>query len=96
MKYYDVKETAARIRALRKIHHYTQEQAAELLEIDRRSLSYIESAARGCSLDLLIRMASAYDVTLDYLVFGERSNGTLLKANLDAVIEQLIALRNQL
>lgn len=96
MKYYDVKETAARIRALRKINHYTQEQAAERLEIDRRALSYIESASRGCSLDLFIRMASVYDVSLDYLVLGERPDSTLLQANLDSVIVQLTALRDQL
>ena len=30
MKTYNMKETASRIRDLRKIHRYTQEQAAEL------------------------------------------------------------------
>ena len=89
-----MKETASRIRDLRKIHRYTQEQAAELLGIDRRSLSYIENAARGCSLDLLLRIADIYNVSLDYLVLGEGRDYRAFKASLNAVIGQLIRLRD--
>ena len=89
-----MKETASRIRDLRKIHRYTQEQAAELLGIDRRSLSYIENAARGCSLDLLLRMADIYSVSLDYLVCGEKTDRSVFKASLDAVIKQIIQIRD--
>lgn len=94
MKTYNMKETASRIRDLRKIHRYTQEQAAELLGIDRRSLSYIENAARGCSLDLLLRIADIYNVSLDYLVLGEGRDYRAFKASLNAVIGQLIRLRD--
>ena len=96
MKTYNVKETASRIRELRKKHRYTQEQAAELLEIDRRSLSNIENAAKGCSLDLFIRMANTYHVTLDYLLFGDDTKYEMLKAELDTIIGQLTLLRDQL
>ena len=81
MKTYNIKETASRIRELRKKHRYTQEQAAELLEIDRRSLSNIENAA---------------NVTLDYLLFGDDTKREMLKAELDTIIGQLTLLRDQL
>ena len=96
MKTYNTKETATRIRDLRKIHRYTQEQAAELLEVDRRTLSNIETAQKGCSVDMLIRITEVYDVTLDYLLMGNDLNGKNLKVNLDSIIQQLISLRNTL
>ena len=96
MKTYNLKETATRIRDLRKIHRYTQEQAAELLEVDRRTLSNIETAQKGCSVDMLIRITEVYDVTLDYLLMGNDLNGKNLKVNLDSIIQQLISLRNTL
>ena len=96
MKTYNIKETASRTRDLRKIHRYTQEQAAELLEIDRRTLSNIETAQKGCSVDMLIRITEVYDVTLDYLLMGNDLNGKNLKVNLDSIIQQLISLRNTL
>lgn len=96
MKTYNIKETASRIRDLRKIHRYTQEQAAELLDIDRRSLSNIETGAKGCSLDLFIRISNVYNVSLDYLLLGKRLENTMLKKDLDMVIKQLSVLREQL
>ena len=96
MKTYNMKGTASWIRDLRKTHQYTQEQAAELLEIDRRSLNNIENAAKGCSLDLFIRMANVYRVSLDYLLFGEKTEYDTLKADSDTVIGQLTLIRNRL
>ena len=96
MKTYNMKETASRIRDLRKIHRYTQERAAELLEIDRRSLSNIENAAKGCSLDLFIRMSNVYHVSMDYLLFGDNTMYETLKTGLDTVIGELTLMRKQL
>lgn len=96
MKTYNMVETASRIRDLRKIHRYTQEQAAELLGIDRRTLGNIETAQKGCSVDMLIRITEVFDVSLDYLLMGRDLNGKNLKANLDAIIQQLNSLRDTL
>lgn len=96
MRTYDMKQTALRIRNLRNIHRYTQERAAELLGIDRRSLSNIENAAKGCSLDLLIRVSDVYSVSLDYLLFGEKAQNDRLKVDLDSIIRRLAMLRDQL
>jgi transcriptional regulator with XRE-family HTH domain len=94
MKHYNVQETAMRIRGLRKIYGFTQENAAKMLEIDRRSLSHIETGSKGCSIDLLVRFATIYHVSLDYLLLGKKQDDELLKAKLDTAITQLIELRN--
>lgn len=96
MKTYNVKETASRIRDLRKTYHYTQEQAAELLKIDRRTLSNIETAQKGCSIDMMLRIAEVYDVTLDYLLMGSNLNVENPKVKLNSIIQQLISLRDVL
>lgn len=46
MNYYNIKETADRIRKLRSDCGYTQEKAAGLLGIDRRSLSHVEIGSK--------------------------------------------------
>ena len=93
---YNVKETASRIRDLRKIHRYTQEQAAELLGVERSYLSRIENGAKGCSVDLFIRISEIYHTSLDYLLYGETTNRTEARTTLDTVISQLTALRDQI
>ena len=89
MKYYNVSEVAARIRRLRNSHGYTQETAAELLDIDRSYMSRIENGSKGCSVDLLIRLSELYHVSLDYLILGRAADQALLKKNLEKVIHQL-------
>lgn len=96
MKTYNIKETASRTRDLRKIHRYTQEQAVELLEIDRRTLSNIETAQKGCSVDMLIRITELYDVSMDYLLMGNDISGKTLKVNLNDIIQRLVSLRDTL
>ena len=96
MKTYNMKETASRIHDLRKTYYYTQEQAAELLQIDRRTLSNIETAKKGCSVDMLLRIAEAYDVTLDYLLLGSDLSEENSKVKLNSIIQQLISLRDVL
>ena len=41
----------------RKLHGYTQEQFAEALDIDRTTVSKVELATSGISLDLIIDMS---------------------------------------
>lgn len=92
MSYYDIQETSTRIRQLRLGCGYTQERAAGLLEIDRRSLSHIEKGTKGCSVDMLIRLAEVYGVSLDYLLLGRDIDGRLAKSCLEGVIQQLTLL----
>lgn len=46
----------------RKLRGYTQEQFAEELDIDRTTVSKVELAASGISLDLLFDMADLLDI----------------------------------
>ena len=89
MNYYNVSEVAARIRGLRNSHGFTQEKAAQLLDIDRRFMSRIENGSKGCSVDLLIRLSELYHVSLDYLILGRAADQVSLKENLEKVIQQL-------
>lgn len=89
MKYYNVSEVATRIRRLRSAHGYTQETAAELLDIDRSYMSRIENGSKGCSVDLLIRLSELYHVSLDYLILGKATDQVSLKENIEKVIQQL-------
>lgn len=67
---YDMKESGARIRLLRTQSKYTQENLADILNIDRSLLSHIESGKKGCSIDLLVQFSELFRVSLDYLVLG--------------------------
>ena len=96
MKTYNIEETASRIRDLREAHGYKQEQAADLLSVDRRHIARIEAGTRGCSLDMLIRLSELYDVSLDYLVFGKDTDAKVLKSKLDAFMAQIAALRDSI
>ena len=62
---YDISKTAERIKDLRKKAGYTQEQVADLLNVDRRTISNIEGGRKGCSVDMLLRFSELYGVTLD-------------------------------
>lgn len=68
---YDIKQGGERIRQLRIEAGYTQEQLADILNIDRSFYSRIERGERGCSVDLLVHLTALFDVSLDYLVLGK-------------------------
>lgn len=92
MEYYNIKETAKRIRELRIAKGYTQKAVAGLLNIDRSSLSNIENGAKPCSIDLLIRLTEIYGVSLDYLVLGRDIDGRAAKERLRTLINALSVL----
>lgn len=87
--YYNVKSTAARITELRNLAGYTREIAASKLGIDSGHLRHIEKGIRGCSVDLFIRLAELYNVSLDYLICGKDVDGKVLKAELKEIISTL-------
>lgn len=100
---YNMAQSGERIQQLRIQHGYTQEEFAKVLNIDRSSLSRIESGRRGCSLDLLVQLSATFGVTLDYLVFGPdkpdwvtNDSRDRLKAGVDWLIDQLETFRSTL
>lgn len=90
---YDMKESGLRIRQLRIQKELTQEEVAQLLNIDRSFYGRIESGQKGCSVDILVRLASFYETSLDYIVLGtEETHLCQMKATkrLKADISELI------
>ena len=85
---YDMASCGLRIRQLRKANGYTQEELAELLEIDRSFLSRIEAGAKGCSVDLFI--------SLDHLILGRTPEQTQLRQELHTLIGRLTELEHRL
>jgi transcriptional regulator with XRE-family HTH domain len=57
---------------LRKARGFTQERLAERANIAPRYLQTIESAGKGCSLAVLIRLRRALDADWDTLLRGIR------------------------
>lgn len=90
---YDMKKSGERIRQLRVQCGYTQEEFAKTLNVDRSTLSRIESGKRSCSLDLLIQFSELLGVTLDYLILGKSTlladKKATLKRHIEGLIEQL-------
>ena len=69
--YYDVKETAERIRNLRTGSNLTQNEAAEEMGLSLSGYRKLEQGQNGGSIDSLIMVADYYNISIDYLVYGE-------------------------
>ena len=59
-----------RIRQARKECGYTQEQLAEYAEISVDFLGLIETGRNSMKVQILAKIASALNVTTDYLIYG--------------------------
>lgn len=59
---------ANRLRQLRKAHRISQAGLAKVIGITQQAISYYESGKDIPTLDVLIRLADFFDVSLDYLV----------------------------
>lgn len=64
-------EIGRRIREKRLFLGYTQEQLAELSNIEPSYLSNLENGNRKMSIEVLVRIAKALESSVDYLLFGE-------------------------
>lgn len=67
-------EIGRRIRWLRERQNMSQEQLAQILWIDRSSLSGYEIGKRVPDIFMLCKMADVFDISLDTLV-GREQNG---------------------
>ncbi len=64
----DYNKLGQRIRKYRMAAHFTQEQLAEAVDVVPSSISRIETNANSCSLSLLIKIATAFNVGIDALI----------------------------
>lgn len=69
--YYDPKECGKRIKELRNLHQFMQEQLSERLNISLSMMSKLEQGTKSISVDLAIEIAEYFSVTLDYLLLGK-------------------------
>lgn len=63
-----------RIKEARKKKHLSQAQLCELVGLSDGYISYIETASKGVSLDALVRIANALNVTADELLAENLTN----------------------
>ena len=57
-----------RIQDLRTDANMSQKQLSEILHISQRSYSHHETGSRNIPVEMLIRLANYYDISVDYLV----------------------------
>ena len=62
-----------KLKALRKNSALTQKQIADVIGIDRSTYSYYENGKASPSLEVLVKIAKVFNVTLDYIIYGEES-----------------------
>ena len=92
---YDIEEIGNRIRQLRKDQGMTQAQLAMKLNIGDRHLRKIEAGEKGPSIDILVEVATLFNVSLDYIIMGKQSQSDL-KKKLTALIQSLSVLAESL
>ena len=57
-----------RIQDLRTDADLSQRELSEILHISQRSYSHYETGSRNIPVEMLIRLANYYDISVDYLV----------------------------
>ena len=67
-----------RIQDLRTDAEISQSELSEILHISQRSYSHYETGSRNIPIEMLIRLANYYEISLDYLV-GRTDNKKMAK-----------------
>ncbi len=96
MRTYNPKETGSRIRALRIGRNLTQAEVAAVIGLEPKSFSKIERGITGCSIDTLVLLSDYFQVTLDYLVFGNNQKLSNIKDRLNDLVDQIAIIRDSL
>ncbi len=83
----DFKEIGARIQRCRTDKKMTQAELAEKIDTNQKHLSRIEGGYHRSTLDTIVAIAKALDVSVDYLVadFDDSTNSSTLKVILDDI-----------
>lgn len=77
----DLRVLGEAIRSARMRKGFTQEALAEMLDITPIHLKNIESSRRKPSVPLLFELMELLDLSVDAIVFPERENGQVIRAN---------------
>ena len=60
------------LKQIRKRKKYSQLKVAMDLSISREALSYYETGKRSPDIDMLVKLSRYFNVSIDYLIFGEK------------------------
>jgi len=85
----NTQEIGERVHQLRTDRHLTLSTLAEELHCSRDHLSKVENNRRCPSLDLLAELAGYFNVSMDYLIFGEACDSFQIRSDLLKVIGDL-------
>lgn len=78
----DKKALGARIKALRKVRHWTQKELAQRLGIRFEQLNKYESGLNSPPVEMLVKLADTLETSVDYLLTGTGNDSTLANARL--------------
>lgn len=85
--YIDFSLIGMRIKEVRKSHNITQAKLAEMTNLSVSYISHIETAQKKASLESLVRIADALEVTVDELLNGNQLyNPTEYQTDIDLII----------
>jgi len=70
---------AEKIKHLRQEKHWTQKELADKIEVNSKQVSAYERGASYPSVEGLLKLATLFDVSLDYLVFDKGEGKIALK-----------------
>ena len=87
--YFDQKEFGKRLKEIRLIRGMTQEELAEMLNINKQHVSRMERGVTACSIDLLIELSCHLQISTDYLLMGKDPDTGKQKEQILEVIKKL-------
>ncbi len=76
------KALGTRIKALRKVRHWTQKELGQRLGIRFEQLNKYESGLNSPPVEMLVKLADALETSVDYLLTGTGTDSTLANARL--------------
>ena len=81
-RYPKIENLNQKLKALRVYHHYTQNEIAQILDVDRSTYAYYESGRAEPSLGALKKLSTIYHVSTDFLLDNsDEDNQKYLKIN---------------
>ncbi len=86
---------AERLRAVRMQHGYSQKEIADLADINPTTYSGYENKISLPHINILIRLADAYQISLDYLV-GRSEKYTQSSEKTDDLAKRLAAIEEEI
>lgn len=83
----DFKIIGLRIQKRRTEKKMTQAELAERIDTNQKHLSRIEGGYHRCTLDLIVAIAKALDVSVDYLIadYADSSNPSTVQVIIDEI-----------